>query len=113
MRRASQRPVEWHAAPIRQAWQLSANPDLSLPEIDGKPPLVARLFNVYVDRVLTAAEYDPVAVDQFIRVTSLVDPATRLLRPAIMWRVARANHRWRRYEVDHDLVGALAESVAG
>jgi len=28
-------------------------------------------------------------------VTSLVDPATRLLRPALMWRAARANQRRR------------------
>lgn len=78
------------AAPIRQAWQLSTNPDLALPEIEGTPPLIARAFNKYVDRVLTAAETDTVALNQFIRVTSLVDPATRLLRPSIMWRAARA-----------------------
>jgi 2-polyprenyl-6-methoxyphenol hydroxylase-like FAD-dependent oxidoreductase len=81
------------AAPIRDAWELSATPDLSLPEVDGTPPLVARLLNKYVDRVLTAAEYDTVALDQFARVTGLIDPATRLLRPSIMWRAAVANHR--------------------
>jgi 2-polyprenyl-6-methoxyphenol hydroxylase-like FAD-dependent oxidoreductase len=85
----------FHAAavPIRQAWRLSTNPDLSLPETDGAPKLVARLLNKYVDRVLTAAECDTVAVNQFVRMTSLIDPATRLLRPAIMWRAARANDR--------------------
>jgi 2-polyprenyl-6-methoxyphenol hydroxylase-like FAD-dependent oxidoreductase len=82
-------------APIRQAWQLSTNPDLALPEINGTPPPVARLFNRYVDRILAAAESDTAAVDQFFRVTSLVDPATRLLRPAMIWRAARANHRRR------------------
>jgi 2-polyprenyl-6-methoxyphenol hydroxylase-like FAD-dependent oxidoreductase len=101
------------ATPIRQAWELSANPDLSLPEIEGTPPLLTRLLNVYVDRVLTAAEYDTAAVNQFIRVTSFVDPATRLLRPAIMWRAARANHRRRLHGIDrHDTAGALADSVA-
>ncbi|WP_374024156.1 FAD-dependent oxidoreductase [Mycobacterium sp. HNNTM2301] len=84
------------AAPIRQAWQLSTNPDLALPEIHGTPPLVARLFNKYVDRVLTAAETDTAALNQFIRVTSLVDPATRLLRPNMIWRAARA----RRSDID-------------
>jgi hypothetical protein len=98
------------AVPVRQAWELSANPDLSLPEIDGTPPLLTRLLNVYVDRVLTAAEYDAVAVNQFFRVTSLVDSATRLLRPGIMWRAARANHRRRRHELDE--VRVLAESVS-
>ncbi|CQD21677.1 2-polyprenyl-6-methoxyphenol hydroxylase-like oxidoreductase [Mycobacterium lentiflavum] len=81
------------AVPIRQAWELSASPDLCLPEIVGTPSLLTRLLNAYVDRVLTAAEYDPDAVDQFVRVTALVDPATALLRPGMLWRVALANRR--------------------
>ncbi|OBF72115.1 2-polyprenyl-6-methoxyphenol hydroxylase-like oxidoreductase [Mycobacterium sp. 852002-51613_SCH5001154] len=90
------------AAPIRQAWHLSTNPDLALPEIHGTAPLVARLFNKYVDRVLTAAESDTAALNQFIRVTSLVDPATRLLRPNMIWRAARA----RRPGIDADIAPA-------
>jgi 2-polyprenyl-6-methoxyphenol hydroxylase-like FAD-dependent oxidoreductase len=78
------------ATPIRQAWQLSTNPDLALPEVEGTPPLSARLLNGYIDRVLAAAESDVAALDQFIRVTSLVDPASRLLRPGMIWRAARA-----------------------
>jgi 2-polyprenyl-6-methoxyphenol hydroxylase-like FAD-dependent oxidoreductase len=83
------------ARPIRQAWQLSAGGDLALPEIDGAQPLAMRLFNGYVDRVLTAAEFDAAALDQFARVFSLLDPATRLLRPTMMWRAALANYRRR------------------
>jgi 2-polyprenyl-6-methoxyphenol hydroxylase-like FAD-dependent oxidoreductase len=83
-------------APIRQAWQLSTNADLALPEIDGTPPLVARLLNRYVDRVLTATEYDTAVLNQFVRVTSMLDPATRLLRPAMMWAAAGAKSRSRR-----------------
>jgi 2-polyprenyl-6-methoxyphenol hydroxylase-like FAD-dependent oxidoreductase len=97
------------ATPIRQAWQLSAEADLALPEIEGTPPLPARLLKTYVDRVLTAIETDTVVVDQFARVTSLVDPATRLLRPSMMWRVARANQRRRRHEPDE--VRVVAEST--
>lgn len=81
------------AVPIRQAWQLSTSPDLNLPETDGVPTLLARLLNKYVDRVLTATEYDTIALDRFARVTSLVDPPTALLRPGMMWRAARATHR--------------------
>jgi 2-polyprenyl-6-methoxyphenol hydroxylase-like FAD-dependent oxidoreductase len=92
------------AAPIRQAWQLSTNPDLNLPEIHGTPPLTARLFSRYVDRVLAAAESDTAAADQFIRVTSLVDPATRLLRPGMLWRAARA----RRHAVTRAPEGSVA-----
>ncbi|OBG28512.1 NAD(P)/FAD-dependent oxidoreductase [Mycobacterium sp. 852002-51057_SCH5723018] len=101
------------AAPIRQAWQLSAVPDLALPEIEGTPPLLARLFNGYFERVLTAAESDPVIVDRFARVTSLLDPATRLLRPEVVWRVVRAIRRRRldRIEGQDAAAGVLAESV--
>jgi hypothetical protein len=81
------------AVPIRQAWELSANPDLCLPEIEGTPPLLTRLLNGYIDRILTATEYDPAAVDRFVKVTALIDPATRLLRPNMVWRAALANRR--------------------
>ena len=101
------------AAPIRQAWQLSTNPDLALPEIDGTPPLVARVFNGYVDLVLAAAESDAAIVNQFFRVTSLLDPATRLLRPEVIWRVVRENHRRRRHGIEQlDAAdGVLADSA--
>lgn len=101
------------AVPIRQAWELSANPDLCLPEIDGTPPLLTRLLNAYFDRVLTAAEYDTAVVNQFFRVTSLIDPATRLLRPAMIWRAVRANSRRQQFGIDqHEAAGGLADSVA-
>jgi 2-polyprenyl-6-methoxyphenol hydroxylase-like FAD-dependent oxidoreductase len=101
------------AKPIRQAWQLAAGGDLALPEIAGAQPLATRLFNGYVDRVLTAAEFDTVVLDQFARVTTLVDPATRLLRPAIMSRAALANYR-RRQHSDRQLGEPipLVDSVA-
>lgn len=100
-------------APIRQAWQLSTNPDLALPEIEGTPPLTARLFNGYIDRILAAAESDPVIVERFFRVTSMVEPATRLLRPEVMWRVARANRGGRRHGVEQldAAAGILADAV--
>ena len=103
------------SVPVRQAWELSANPDLSLPEIDGAPPLLTRLLNAYVDRVLTAAEYDTAAAEQFFRVTSLIDPATRLLRPSIAWRAARANYRRRLHGIDQldSAADILTDSVAG
>jgi 2-polyprenyl-6-methoxyphenol hydroxylase-like FAD-dependent oxidoreductase len=81
------------ARPIRQAWRLAAGGDLALPEIGGAQPLPTRLFNGYVDRVLTAAEFDASALNQFTKVTGLVEPATRLLRPSMLWRAALANRR--------------------
>jgi 2-polyprenyl-6-methoxyphenol hydroxylase-like FAD-dependent oxidoreductase len=93
--------------PIRQAWQLAAGGDLALPEIDGAQSLTTRLFNLYVDRIMTAAEYDTVAVDRFSRVTALLDPATRLLRPAMLWRAAAANYR-RPSDIPAAQTGAVA-----
>jgi len=95
------------AVTIQQAWQLSTNADLAMPEIDGAPPLAARLLNEYVDRVLAAAESDTAVANQFVRVTSMLDPATRLLRPIFMWRVARVSHRRRRHGIEQ-LAGAAA-----
>ena len=83
------------AKPISLAWQLAAGGDLGLPEIAGTPPLSTRLLNKYVERVLTAAEYDTAAFEQFIRVAWLVDPPTRLLRPSMMLRAMAANDRKR------------------
>ncbi len=102
------------AVPIRQAWELSANPDLCLPEIEGTPTLLTRLLNGYIDRILTASEYDPVAVDRFVKVTALIDPATRLLRPGMMWRAALANRRRPRRSDEQPARagGVLAGSVA-
>ena len=79
------------AKPIGQAWQLAAGGDLSLPEIQGTPPLSTRLLNGYMDRLLTAAEYDTAAYDQFLKVAWLVDAPIRLLRPSMIWRAALAN----------------------
>jgi 2-polyprenyl-6-methoxyphenol hydroxylase-like FAD-dependent oxidoreductase len=94
------------AVPIRQAWQLSTNPDLALPEVDGTPTLIARIFNRYVDRILAAAESDSATADQFIRVTSLVDPAIRLLRPSMVWRATRAKRNQQRQGIDEARVPA-------
>jgi hypothetical protein len=51
------------------------------------------LLNGYIDRILIAAEYDAIAVERFVRVTALIDPADRLLHPTMMWRAALANLR--------------------
>lgn len=91
--RLAQRFFKAAAKPIRQAWQLATGSDLGLPEIGGRQPLPMRLLNGYVDRVLTAAEHDTVARNQFLRVTALIDPTTRLLRPEMLRRAAMANRR--------------------
>jgi hypothetical protein len=54
-----------------------------------------RVINAYVNRVLIAAERDPVVAEQFLRVASLQDPATKLLRPSTARRVVLGNLRRR------------------
>jgi hypothetical protein len=83
--------------------------DLSLPEVAGTPPLATRLLNGYIDRVLTAAEYDATVFEQFAKVAWLVDSPTKLLRPSMIRRAAVAHRRKRNHAQDIDpapLVGA-------
>lgn len=76
------------AKPIRQAWQMAAGGDLSLPEIAGTPPFVTRVLNGYLERVLATAEHDIEVFEQFIKVAWLVDQPSRLLRPGMIRRIA-------------------------
>ncbi len=78
------------ARPIDAAWQLSTGADLALPQVPGPRPLPLRVLNAYVDAVQAAAERDPAVVTSFLRVTTLLDPPSRLLAPALVARVARA-----------------------
>jgi hypothetical protein len=57
-----------------------------------------RVVNASLERLLIAAEHDPVLVKQFSRVTNFLDPPARLLRPAVIRRVVGGNLRRRREE---------------
>jgi hypothetical protein len=54
-----------------------------------------RITNKCVDRVLADAESDIVVAEQLAKVITLIDPPTRLLRPAVIARVATVNLRRR------------------
>ena len=77
------------AKAIGVAWDLAVGSDLALPEVEGKRSVAVRLTNLYTDRILAAAESDPVVAERFLRVIHLVDPPSRLLRPAVLFRVVR------------------------
>jgi 2-polyprenyl-6-methoxyphenol hydroxylase-like FAD-dependent oxidoreductase len=79
------------AKTIRVAWRNAISADLSLPEVAGDRPLGMRINNKFSDWVLTAVETDLVVNDQFFRVLGMLDSPTRLMRPAILARVLRAN----------------------
>ena len=73
--------------------------DLALPEIPGPRPMMTRLTNAYVGRVLAAAESDPFVAQEFLRVTGMLTTPTRLLRPDFVVHVARASRRQRAHPV--------------
>jgi len=79
------------AKAISVAWQTGATSDLAFPEVEGRRTPSMRVTSRLVDLVLTACESDAVVGTQFFRVSGLVDPPTRLLRPAFLYRVATVN----------------------
>lgn len=87
------------AKKIRVAWQTAVGSDLALPEIPGPRPMMTRLTNAYVGRVLAAAESDPFVAQEFLRVTGMLTTPTRLLRPDFVVHVARASRRQRAHPV--------------
>jgi 2-polyprenyl-6-methoxyphenol hydroxylase-like FAD-dependent oxidoreductase len=80
---------------VRVAWQTAVGSDLALPEVPGPRPLSMRISNACLEPVITATESDPVVAAQFMRITAMIDPPSRLLRPSILLRVLRAQHRRR------------------
>jgi 2-polyprenyl-6-methoxyphenol hydroxylase-like FAD-dependent oxidoreductase len=81
------------AKAIGVAWRTGAISDLAFPEVQGRRTPSMRVTNRLVERVLTASESDSVVGTQFFRVTGLLDPPTRLLRPSFLYRVAAVNRR--------------------
>jgi hypothetical protein len=97
LRRGSEAiPRRFHRAAakqIRVAWQTAVGSDLALPEVSGNRPFSTRVTNAYIDRVLTAAESDPVVAQEFLRVVGMLQPPRRLVQPSFVRRVARSGRR--------------------
>jgi 2-polyprenyl-6-methoxyphenol hydroxylase-like FAD-dependent oxidoreductase len=98
------------AKKIRVAWQTAVSSDVGLPGVTGARPLTMRLTHAYLNRVLTAAEFDPVVTEQFIRVNGMIDPPARLFRPAMVFRVAMGQN-W--FTARRPPVGSFGRSMTG
>ena len=83
------------AKQIGVPWQMAAGADLAFPEVQGRRRLSMRVTNRYADWALTACESDPITIERFFRVNSLIDPPVHLLHPSFMFRVATVNPRRR------------------
>jgi 2-polyprenyl-6-methoxyphenol hydroxylase-like FAD-dependent oxidoreductase len=75
------------------AWELALGSDLALPEVEGPRPLAVRVSNAYVERLLSAAEHDPVVAAAFNDVADMLVPSQHVLRPRIAWRVLLGGRR--------------------
>ena len=101
------------AKSIGVAWQLAAGSDLAFPEVEGRRTPSMRITGRLVDWVQAACESDAEVGGQFFGVTALVDPPTRLLHPAFLYRVATVNlrHRQRDAQLRQAAVAGPADGV--
>lgn len=75
------------------AWALAAGADLSFPGVHGRRTPATRFLSRHVDRVQAGAAVDPRLGRSFLRVTSLVDPPSALLRLGVVRRATTSRGR--------------------
>lgn len=68
-------------------WNMAVGEDFRFRETEGKRPPGIDLINAYVGRVHRATHHDRVVYGQFLRAMNLLEPASSLMHPRIVWRV--------------------------
>lgn len=92
--RAPQRFFRAAASHIAPVWAMNKSNDRA--PTTRRPSRSTRLSNWTVNKALNAAENDIVLTEALQRVASLIDPPTKLLKPALIPRVIIGNLRRRR-----------------
>ena len=93
---------------VKQAWDMAVGGDLALPEVPGDRPLMLRITNAYVERLLTVAEDDPVVAAAFGDVGDLLAQPQEIMRPRILLRVLRGGRRKPPVATSEPSVGSAA-----
>lgn len=71
------------------AWAMAVGADFGFPETQGPKPRGTAFFDWYLGRLLRGAHSDGALTDAFVRVLSMQEPPSSLLRPSVAWRVLR------------------------
>ncbi|HEX6337895.1 MAG TPA: FAD-dependent oxidoreductase [Jiangellaceae bacterium] len=89
----TQRIVREIARVVAGPWAIATGGDLSFPQAAGRRSRKVRLMGGYLARLQAGAAVDARLAVSLLRVSSLVDPPTALLRPRTAVRVARSSRR--------------------
>lgn len=78
---------------VALTWARSASTDLAFPGVTGGVSPALRLFDAYLRGFRAAAEHDVTLAGLRARVTTMVDPPDRILRPRVVARVVATRLR--------------------
>jgi hypothetical protein len=91
-------PSRYYAGAVAaasQAFNPTWSADLDLPSVVGPPSPTPRPIALYIGRAMRVAGWDPEVAIALRRITGLLDPPPRLLRPSIALRVLLGDLRGR------------------
>jgi 2-polyprenyl-6-methoxyphenol hydroxylase-like FAD-dependent oxidoreductase len=72
---------------VQDAWEMATGSDLANPRITGPRPMSWRITNTYMQRLLRAAQQDPVVASAFIRVIGMLARPSELMHARVLSRV--------------------------